>query len=69
MYYYNKSSFVYFNLQSMSSVNSTSRSLAVAEEEVVEVVCEAVGGYPEPQLTVEGSNNIRPGRQVLKLPI
>lgn len=38
--------------------------LSVPENVAEELVCQSVGGYPEPQLTVEGTDNIRPGRPV-----
>ena len=38
--------------------------ISVVERESTELVCQSLGGYPEPQLTVEGSENVRPGRPV-----
>ena len=38
---------------------------SLEEEEDVELVCEAVGGYPEPQFAVEGPESLESGKQVL----
>ena len=39
--------------------------LNLEEEENMELECESIGGYPEPVITMEGSDNLDIGRQVL----
>lgn len=38
--------------------------ISLAEEETAELECVSTGGYPEPVITMEGSDNLDVGRPV-----